>query len=299
LLADSDFVEEELGKPIKLNTPRVRISRLSSEDTDEEDEQTEDGFNNYYAEFSDFPVQVTLLEKLEGVMDDLLEIEFASQTEKDAQWSAWFFQVIAALTAAQHMFGFVHNDLHGTNVMYVPTDRTHLSYTMEGICYQVPTYGKLIKLIDFDRAILSVRVAGMRDPKLFMSDQFQEDEEAAGQYNMGPFYNPKVPEIKANPSFDLVRLATSLFWDLFPEGPAEASTHPLKPILIRWMTLPDQTSILFGQQNPKHDRYHGFMQYKAIARYCKDTAVPRKEALLQLFRVDKLPLGDSVIPIEP
>jgi hypothetical protein len=130
-----------------------------------------------------------------------------------------------------------------------------------------------------------------------MSDQFQEDEEAGGQYNMEPFYTQKQPEYKANPSFDLARLATSLFWDMFPEGPG-GSDHPLKAVFIKWMLLADGTSVLFGKENPKHDRYHGFDQYKAIARFCK-SAVPRKESLISSFKVDKLPLGETAVCIEP
>lgn len=266
----------------------------SSQGSFVEDEGGDEPEAFVWAELTNVPVVTTVMEQCEGTLYKLLS------DDADADHHiAYLAQVVFALAYAQRTFGFVHNDLHGNNVMYVATDKTHLSYTLDGTCYRVPTYGKLIKIIDFDRAIFSVRVAGMRDPKLFMSDQFHEDEEAAGQYNMEPFYNSKVAEIKANPSFDLVRLATSLFWDMFPEGPAVSSNHPLKLTLIRWMTLPDQTSILFGHQNPKHDRYHGFMQYKAIARYCKDTAVPRREPLLQQFHVDKLPLGEPVIPIEP
>jgi hypothetical protein len=43
------------------------------------------------------------------------------------------------------------------------------------------------------------------------------------------------------------------------------------------MTLDDGTSIMFGKKDAEHERYHGFELYKAITRYCKDTAVPRKE----------------------
>jgi hypothetical protein len=41
----------------------------------------------------------------------------------------------------------------------------------------------------------------------------------------------------------------------------------------------DGTSVLFGKENPQHERYHGFHLYKAIARYSKDSAVPRKEIM--------------------
>jgi hypothetical protein len=181
--------------------------------------------------------------------------------------------------------------------MYIPTALEFVTYSLEGVLYRIPTHGYLMKIIDFDRAIFQIRLQKMREPKTFMSDQFREDEEAGGQYNMEPFYTQKQPEYKANPSFDLVRLATSMFWDMFPEGPG-TSDHPLHAVLIRWMTLPDQTSILFGKENPKHDRYHGFDQYKAIARYCKDTAVPRKETFLSAFKIEKLSLGEIVVVIE-
>ena len=124
-----------------------------------------------------------------------------------------------------------------------------------------------------------MRVAGMKQAKMFVSDHFSPIEEAGGQYNIEPFHVQNVDTIKPNPSFDLVRLATSLFWDLFPEGPnhEEYKTNPVFVTLIRWMTLPDGSSVLFGKHEPKHDRYHGFELYKAITRYCKDTAIPRRE----------------------
>jgi hypothetical protein len=247
-----------------------------------------------WADISNIPVVTTVLEKCTGTLYGLFKLD----TDPLHQ-VAYIAQVVLALTFAQRTFGLTHNDLHGNNVMYTPTDREFVSYSVDGLLYRIPTHGYLMKIIDFDRAVFQVRLQGMREPKTFMSDQFQEDEEAGGQYNMEPFYTQKQPEYKANPSFDLVRLATSMFWDMFPEGPSP-SDHPLKSVLVRWMTLPDQTSILFGKTNPKHDRYHGFHQYKAIARFCKDTAVPRKEVLLLgAFKVDKLPLGESAVVVEP
>ena len=53
------------------------------------------------------------------------------------------------------------------------------------------------------------------------------------------------------------------------------------------MTQDDGTSVFFGKTVQKHDRYHGFTLYKAIARYCKESAIPRKEiaSLVPLFGV--------------
>ena len=246
-----------------------------------------------WSDIPNIPVVTTVLEKCTGTFYDLLK------ADKDPNHHvAYMSQVVFALAFAQRTFGLTHNDLHGNNVMYVPTEREFVSYSLDGVLYRVPTHGYLMKIIDFDRAIFQIRLTGMREPRTFMSDQFQEDEEAGGQYNMEPFYTQKQPEYKANPSFDLARLATSLFWDMFPEGPTESTNHPLKSVLIKWMTLPDGTSVLFGKQNPKHDRYHGFDQYKAIARFCKN-AIPKKENLISEFKVDKLPIGETAVCIEP
>jgi hypothetical protein len=41
--------------------------------------------------------------------------------------------------------------------------------------------------------------------------------------------------------------------------------------------------------------------YKAIARYCRDTAVPRKEFanLKEVFGTPSIPLGETALVIDP
>ena len=203
------------------------------------------------------------------------------------------------LLFAQKTFGYVHNDLHSNNVMYVATDKEFLYYKVAEKSYKVPTYGYIIKLIDFERGTGSIRVAGMKEPKVFVSDHFALNEEAGGQYNMEPFYIQKFPIVKPNPSFDLVRLATSMFWDMFSDGPEheDYAGNPIFKFFMKWLTV-DTKSVLFAEGNPKHERYHGFHLYKAIARYCKDTAVPRKEIESLPYVVSSIPLGEQSICID-
>jgi hypothetical protein len=140
----------------------------------------------------------------------------------------------------------------------------------------------------------------MKESKLFMSDHYDPDEEAGGQYNTGPYYTSKYKEIKANPSFDLVRLATSMFWDMFPDGPSgDYSDNIVFTFFMKWLTLEDGSSILFGKKELKHDRFHGFHLYKAIVRLCKD-AIPRKEllSLKSVFGIETLPTGVSLCSID-
>ena len=247
-----------------------------------------------WATFKDVPVITTVMEPCEGTFYDLLDAH--SEPEKHAAWVA---QIVFALAYAQRTFGFVHNDLHGNNVMYVKTDQTHLYYKHQGTCYKVPTFGYLIKIIDFDRACFSVRLTGMKDPRFFLSSQFQLDDEAAGQYNVEPFFSQNHPRIVPNPSFDLCRFATSVYWEMFPEGPDTPTGHPLQEIFAQWMTQQDGSSVFFRRQRDRHDRYHGFDLYKAIARYCKDSATPRREfARLTAFATPTIPLGAASVYIE-
>jgi len=287
----------------------VHSASSDSEDDDDDDDEDEesvgDGFSQdefdepfAHAIFKDAPIQVTVMEKCAGTLYMLFK-----ETADTPKRCAWLAQVIFALAYAQRTIAFVHNDLHVMNVMYVPTTAEYFYYNVGGRSYRVPTYGKLIKIIDFDRASFAVKVPKMKESKFFMSDQFHQDEEAGGQYNIAPFYNPKYPEIKPNPSFDLVRLATSMFWDCFPNGPSdEYKENPIYTMFISWLTLPDGSSILFRDVTGGDDseRYRGFNLYKAIARYCRDTAVPRKqiEKFGTPYLVDKVPRGEPFLVIE-
>jgi len=261
-----------------------------------EDDEEDEAFA--HAVFDDAPIQITAMEKCEGTMYKLFK--------ENTDWSkryAWVVQVVFALAYAQRTFGFVHNDLHVMNIMYVRTESEYLYYNIGGKTYRVPTFGCLIKIIDFDRATFSVKLPKMRDSKFFMSDQFEQEEEAGGQYNTQPFYNPKYPEVKPNASFDLARMASSIFLNCFPGGKEGITdSTPLYKLFKRWLTLPDGSSILF-RPDGIHERFRGFQLYKAIARYARDS-VPRKQieqnhiADEYLF-TEKLPMGETCLLIEP
>jgi hypothetical protein len=268
-----------------------QIESVSSSFEGSVDEEESEDEPFAWATFKNVPVQMTIMEKLEGTLYELLK---GSDSDKHFAWMA---QIIFALAYAQRNFAFTHNDLHGNNIMFKKTDKEYLYYFHAGLSYKVPTHGYLLKIIDFDRGIGSVKLPGMKEAKLFMSDQFALNEEAGGQYNCQPFFTEKHKIIKPNPSFDLVRLATSLFWDIFPNGPKyeEYQDQPLFKLFIKWMSLDNDTSVLFFKKNPKVDRYIGFSLYKAIARFSKD-AIPRKEiSELKCFISDSVPAESCLV----
>ena len=292
---DSEFVGDDSDDE---SEDEYEIRSCDCSDASDEEEGLDDEGDDEsfaWATFKDVPVITTVMEKCEGTFYDLVE-KNADAPEAQAAWVA---QIVFALAYAQRNYGLVHNDLHGNNVMYVATDQPFLYYKHQGHCYKVPTFGYVMKIIDFDRASFSLRLTGMKDPRFFMSSQFQLDDEAAGQYNVEPFFSQEHPRIAPNPSFDLCRFATSMFWEMFPEGPDHAYSHPLFEVFKQWMTQSDGSSVFFRAQRDRHDRYHGFGLYKAIARYCKDSATPRREiAKLLAFVTPSIPLGASCLLLE-
>lgn len=286
----SEYLEDESSE----DEDAFEILSCDCSDASDEEGEDEEAESFAWATFKDVPVITTVMEQCEGTFYDLLEAH--PQPERHAAWVA---QIVFALAFAQRAYGFTHNDLHGNNVMYVKTDQEFLYYNHAGQCYRLPTYGILIKLIDFDRACFSLRLQGMKEPRTFVSSQFRIDDEAAGQYNVEPFFVQTHPRIPLNPSFDLCRFATSVYWDLFPQGPDVPTGHPLQDIFHAWMTQSDGSSVFFRTQRDRHDRYHGFDLYKAIARYCKDSATPRRElAKLLAFAVPTVPLGAPCLFLE-
>jgi len=310
---DSDCSEESSSKGSE------------SEDSQEDDEsdcdsESYDGNNNqceFFAEFADFPVQVTLMERCTGTMDALLDIEEDAtdpelEKTKDARWSAWIYQVIAGLTVAQYHYGFVHNDLHTNNVMWSPTNDEFIYYRLDGLkggeqYYRVPTYGKLMKIIDFGRASFWLKDRST----LIISDSYADGNDAAGQYNCPPYYDSSEPKVNPNPSFDLCRMAVSMFDALYPEQP-ETKTNPKKlseeegrttyettselyNLLWFWLTDSEGKNIL---RNPdESERFPDFDLYKYIARY-SNNSVPREQAHIKyfetLYKIEKKDIPSEV-----
>jgi hypothetical protein len=278
---------------VVLSEPAVRISKLegvgsaaSSETSGGRSSSDENDFNDYYAEFTDFPVQVSLLERAEGTIDELIDKEGALNDVSEQRWTAWMFQVIAGLAAAQHWFGFVHNDLHTNNILWSRTDipyiyyKVHKSNVPAGVkqtaVYRVPTYGYIMKIIDFGRASFT-----LPEPYgFFISDAFYPGNDAAFQYNCEPFYDQKAgKKVEPNPSFDLCRLAVGMLESLFPKRPANntpikivgreggktyaETVSPLYNLMWEWLTDDEGKNVL--REPDGKERYPDFDLYPAIS----------------------------------
>jgi hypothetical protein len=238
------------------------------EDDEEAEEEEEDEEEEILATIPTFPVQVIAMECCEDTFDNLILDNELSNDE----WLSALMQVIMILIAYQKAFQFTHNDLHTNNVMYNQTDKKYLYYCYKKKYYKVPTYGRLFKIIDFGRSIYKF------EGKIFCSDSFQSGGDASTQYNTEPYFDERKPRLEPNPSFDLCRLACSMFdyvVDDFEElKDLTKLTGTAKRIIIEWCLNDKGINMLY--KNNGTDRYPEFKLYKMIAR-CVHNHTPQAQ----------------------
>jgi hypothetical protein len=280
---------------------------------DEEDEKTNDSENDnddnwsddnssssesceeqqIFATIPEFPVQVICMENCEDTFDNLI----MTNELKHGEWFSALFQIIMILTTYQKAFSFTHNDLHTNNVMYNSTDVKYIYYCYKKTYYKVPTYGRIFKMIDFGRAIYKF------DGKLFCSDSYQPGGDASTQYNTEPYFNEKKPRLEPNYSFDLCRLACSIFdyvIDDLDEIIDFDKCEPIVKLIYEWCLDDNGINILY--KNNGVERYPDFKLYKMIAR-CVHHHTPQAQLEREEFKVyvtpkSNIPQNETIVNID-
>ena len=252
--SDSDFIEE--------------LSDVDKDNLSMTDFEDRPG-NMYYIKCESMPVSLSLMEKLDDTLDNFLDDDYnMSETE----WFSMFFQVSFGLAVAQKYFNFVHNDLHSSNVMFKKTQLKHLYFQVNNNYYRIPTFGKITKIIDFARGTFKF------GDRWIFSDQFKEDGDAHGQYDYPVDGSLKNCENKPNPSFDLVRLGTTVIHRL--------ENLPKVREFVEQITLDDyDTSLCYDEDT--------FDLYIDIARNCHK-AIPLEIMDRQEF--EKFKINKTKIP---
>jgi hypothetical protein len=256
------------------------------------DECSDDFEEKIEATIPQFPVQIIGMEYCENTFDDLI---LCDELKDENEWFSALMQIIMILITYQKTFAFTHNDLHTNNVMYNTTDKKYLYYCYKKKYYKVPTYGRLFKIIDFGRSIYKY------NGKIFCSDSFQNGGDAATQYNTEPYFNDKKPRLDPNYSFDLCRLACSIF-DYLIDDLSEIkdldSCDPVKRLIVEWCL--DDKGINLLYKNNGVDRYPDFKLYKMIAR-CVHKHTPQAQLErpeFKLFEYTKKDIPSEVFDID-
>ena len=279
--------EEDNGDDDEENDDDDDVNTDDSVQHEEEDEE------QIYATIPKFPVQVICMEYCENTFDNLI----MDNDLKDEVWFSAFMQIIMILITYQKAFSFTHNDLHTNNIMYNTTKKKYLYYCYKKKYYKVPTFGRIFKIIDFGRSIYKY------DGKIFCSDSFQPGGDASTQYNTEPYLIDKKPRLDPNFSFDLCRLACSIFDYLIEELDEIKNLNecsPLIRLIVEWCLDDNGSNILYKTNGA--ERYPDFKLYKMITRHvhnhCPQVQLERPE--FSKYEVSKavVPEGSSVINID-
>jgi len=309
---NSDIIEELDNLDLKddlesIDSASIKTaSTKESSDDDNSDDEDEDEYK-VYAQFENFPVMMIFTEKNESTLDDLLddydEVGCKPNSKLwEEKWSAWLYQIFAALCVGQTLFGFTHNDLHSNNIVWDSTSIKFLYYkTNNNTYFKVPTYGKIFKIIDFGRSIFSI------NQHLFISDDFCEGNDAATQYNFPPLSKNDEPIVYPNPSFDLARLAISIYESLFPDIPSQKedgkiinpndenkikeTTSDLFNVLWSWLVDIDGKNILYDENY--EERFPDFDLYIHIASKCRN-CIPKEQIYKKPFI--KFFINSAILP---
>jgi hypothetical protein len=249
IVSDSD--EDNSSNEYSDNDENDDETIPDNEDSDEDSSIEEEPL---YAYINDFPVQMICLEKCNNTFDNLL----ANNAIDEDQGRSALFQIIMILLTLQKAFNFTHNDLHTNNIMYDEVDYEYIYYVYNDKTYKVPTYGRIYKLIDFGRAIVTYNKI------TYCSDSFKEGGDAHTQYNFEPFYDTSKKKIMPNYSFDLCRLGCSIY-DFIIDSEMKMSTmNDLQKTIARWCSDDNGKNILYKKNG--EERYPNFKLYKMIAR---------------------------------
>jgi len=310
----SNHSADEVLDDIDIGNGNLEIVSLHSDNLDDmslaEESESESEFESgseadytIHASLKNFPVMLLCMEMNTGTMDKLLYEE--DNVIDQAKWVAWIFQIVAALTQAQSLFGFTHNDLHTNNIVYIDTEDEFIYYkSRAGQIWKVPTYGKIFRIIDFGRSIFKL------NDHYFISDDFGSDGVAEGQYQFEPLVKNPTVVVAPNPSFDLCRLAVSLLEGLFPKPPKEKeggsvlseegglkiceTESGLCNMLWEWMIDDEGKNVFINPDGS--ERFPSFDLYRHIARHIHN-AVPRvqlERVLFAEFKTDEAPVDVTV-----
>jgi hypothetical protein len=269
------------------------VSKNEDWESCDSEEKSTDEEETLWLTFPKFPVQVICTEHCENTFDNLIISKKLSTDE----WFSALMQIIMTLITYQKLFSFTHNDLHTSNIMYISTNKKFLYYVYKDKTYKVPTFGKIFKIIDFGRAIY--RFNG----KIFCSDSFHNNGDASSQYNTEPYFNDKKPRLEPNFSFDLCRLACSIFDYVVDDFEIIKNINDCEPIvklIVDWCIDDNGINVLY--KNNGVERYPDFKLYKMIARcvhkHTPHSQLQRPEFSKFMISPKNIPKGESIINID-
>lgn len=272
-ISHTDSMESQQNDDIDVCNDELQIDLNSSNgSSDFADYESSIDEEPLYAYIDNFPVIMIGLSKCEDTFDTLLNDDKDLDTH---HYLSALFQIIMIILTLQKAFNFTHNDLHTNNIMYETTTITHIYYIFNNVQYKVPTYGRIFKLIDFGRSIVTY------NNTIYCSDSFKQDGDANTQYNFGPFYDQTKKCINPNYSFDLCRLGCSIYDFIIDDEENIDNFDDFQKLIYEWCCDDSGKNILYKKNGD--ERYPNFKLYKMIARIVHNHT-PEKQLEREIFK---------------
>ena len=243
-------------------------------------------------ELSNFPVYLMATEVMDFDFDEFLEDTnisyqydisdgFDVENFENTIFSI-LFQTIISLMYIQDEWNMVHNDLHLGNIMFKSTDQKYLNYCYNGIFYRVPTFGMIVKIIDWNRGSLNYNNMPIRNTV------YNNYGDCAEMYYFPTVVKNSKSVVDINQSFDLAILAYEI---LDNDKIMDKNKSKCVKLLNDLLTTDDGANIYNLMGGKETDP--GFDLYIKIAGECHK-AVPRtvfQKSIWNMYKVSK-----SLIP---
>tara|TARA_B110000211_G_scaffold84112_1_gene98474 strand:- start:529 stop:1188 length:660 start_codon:yes stop_codon:yes gene_type:complete len=115
------------------------------------------------------------------------------------------FQIYAGIFTMYTILGIRHNDLHLGNIMFKITKKKFIYYELNDIYYRIPTYGFLVKIIDWGRGTYNYNnVSGN-------NSIFNRYQSCDGQLKFGKIN--KAPLVRKNNWRDIVSITHNFLYN--------------------------------------------------------------------------------------
>jgi hypothetical protein len=239
-----------------------------------------DDIDKYKVTYNNFPVCLMATEVMDYDLGDFIEDHLLVNNICDQDPSLFFeenitsilFQTIAGISIVHNFWELYHNDLHLGNIMFKNTNQEYIYYYFKNTYYKVPSFGKIVKIIDWNRA--TMKYNGVELNNL----EYTNVGDCRDMYRFQNSIQNQKKKITPNPNFDLALLAYEI---LNISKKILNKKSKLYKLLIDWTNMNNGDNIYshFGKEDDTEADFH---LYIYIAKYCFN-AIPIKQITKPIF----------------
>lgn len=247
-----------------------------------------DDIDKYKVTYNNFPVCLMATEVMDFDLGDFIEDNLlVCNTDEDPSIlfedniTSILFQTVAAISIVHNFWELYHNDLHLGNIMFKNTNKDYIYYYFKNAYYKVPTFGKIVKIIDWNRA--TMKYNGVQLNNL----EYTNCGDCKDMYRFDNSIQNQKKRIQPNPSFDLAILAFEI---LNISKKILNKKSKLYKLLIDWTNMSNGDNI-FSHFSKNDDTESDFHLYIYISKFCNN-AIPIKQITKPIFTQYKINKSD-------